>query len=327
MGRVVGSGRDTTSSPHTATRHWHSTNGLKEQGITVNYERQPTAGAMRRRASRLEMRRQGGAPSSLLGASTAAAASSHAGTRTNIRIVAAPPPPPLAPPFRHQQQPASLHSNKGGRLEGRAEGLERARTSVDEKKNDCACLTCVKRLAGEVDIKWADSQAKSHIRQCLEGDETHAFWTMKPGELYDTNKPFFHQYKYTNFRTNLNALKKSIRTNTEQVEFDEQAFKVESNTFTRGTHTSQGNPYYDTSDARVSLVKDVADSGVVDMYRNTPRLLRATKPEYQCFKPDVFTKHFNREIRRKKEAAGWQHRRNLQGSKNHLQRLNDELEK
>lgn len=307
---------------------------------------------MRRRASRPEMRQGGATSSTLLGA----------------------PSPSRAPPFRQQQQPASLHhSNKGGRrLEGQAE--EGTRTNdvtrmlgtsrqhqdgtlvlgraaigtpsttlpppqhsrppsssttsttmhhprppttnpVDEKKNNCACLACVKQLAGEVDI-----------RQCLEGDKTHPFWTMKPGELYDTNKPFFHQYKYTNFRTNLNALKKSIRTNTEQVEFDEQAFKVESNAFPRGAHTSQGNPYYDTSDARVSLVKDVADSEVVNMYRNAPLLLRATKPEYQCFKPNVFTKHFNREIRRKKEAAGWQHRRNLQGSKNHLQRLN-ELEK
>ncbi len=137
---------------------------------------------------------------------------------------------------------------------------------------------------------------------------------MKPGDLYQSNTLLFHQYKYSNFWTNLNTLKKSIALNNSQIKFDEFAIKLESMSFTREKVTSHGNPFYDTSKARESLVKDVND-GMAEKYKNKPRELWASKPEYQCFWSDVFTKHYNRELRRKKEEVGWQHRQNLKGSK------------
>lgn len=190
------------------------------------------------------------------------------------------------------------------------------------RDSSCACDTCVKRITGLVTAKWEDSDAKQHIRQSLEDDEMHAYWTMKPGLVYDSNKHLFHQYKYENFRTNLNALKKSTALNVQQIKFDENALKVESNAFSRMELTSHGNPFYDTSKARESLIKDVKD-GAADAYKNHPRDLWAKRPEYQSFQPDVFTKHFNREIRRSKEEVGWQHRRNLRGSKLNHQKCSE----
>ncbi len=189
---------------------------------------------------------------------------------------------------------------------------------MQRKSNDkCTCESCAKQLSGTVTTKWGDSEAKKHLRQCLEGDEKHSYWTIKPYDLYQSNKLLFHQYKYSNFRTNLNTLKKSISADMGQISFDELAIKLESMTFTREEVTSHGNPFYDTSKARESLVKDVND-GTASKYKTKPRDLRTTKPEYQCFRSDVFTKHFNREIRRKKEEVGWQHRRNIRGSKQNL---------
>lgn len=137
---------------------------------------------------------------------------------------------------------------------------------------------------------------------------------MKPFDLYQSNILLFHQYKYSNFRTNLNTLKKSISADIGQIKFDELAIKLESMTFTREEVTSHRNPFYDTSKARESLVTDVND-GTAAKYKIKPRELRALKPEYQCFRPTVFTKHYNRELRRQKEEVGWQHWRNLKGSK------------
>lgn len=194
-----------------------------------------------------------------------------------------------------------------------------ARGGGKVKIDACTCDSCVNRLAGKVVTKWEDSLAKKHIRQCLEDDEAHCYWKMKPGDLYNSNKVLFHQYKYTNFRTNLNALKKSIALYVGQIKFDEHAFKIEAKEFKRGELTSHGNPFYDTSSTRVLLVKDVKD-GTAEKYKNRPRELRATRPEYKCFNSGVFTKHVNREIRRQKEEVGWQHRRNLQGSKNYVNR-------
>ena len=189
---------------------------------------------------------------------------------------------------------------------------------MQSKSNDkCKCESCAKQLAGTVTTEWADSKAKKHLRLCLEGDEEHSYWTMQPLDLYQSNKLLFHQYKYSNFRTNLNTLKKSISVDNGQIKFDELAIKLESMTFTREEVTKHGNPYYDTSKARESLVRDV-DDGTAAKYKNKPRELRATKPEYQCFRPYVFTKHYNRETRRQKEEVGWQHRRNLKGSRTNL---------
>ena len=144
---------------------------------------------------------------------------------------------------------------------------------MQNKSNDkCTCESCAKQLAGTVATKWGDSEAKKHLRQCLEGDEKHSYWTMKPFDLYQSNKLLFHQYKYSNFRTNLNTLKKSISADTGQIKFDELAIKLESMTFTREEVTSHGNPFYDTSKARESLVKDVND-GTAAKYKTKPREL------------------------------------------------------
>jgi hypothetical protein len=77
-------------------------------------------------------------------------------------------------------------------------------------------------------------------------------------------------------------LKKSIVSDNGQIKIAELAIKLESMSFTREKVTSHGNPFYDTSKARESLVKDVND-GTAEKYKHKPRELQAPKPEYQCF--------------------------------------------
>ena len=113
-------------------------------------------------------------------------------------------------------------------------------------------------------------------------------------------------------------MKKSITSDQELIKFDDNAVKIEKEAFKRGELTGHGNPFYDTSAARVSLIQDVKD-GTVKQYKSHPRDLRETKEEYKMFSSDVFTKHVNREIRRAKEEVSWQHKRNLKGSKKNLE--------
>jgi hypothetical protein len=138
--------------------------------------------------------------------------------------------------------------------------------------DNCTCATCAKWLDGAITTQWGDSEAKKFIRQCLEGDANYPYWVMMPGEVYQSNQLLFHQFKYTTFWTNLNTLKKSIKADRGQVEFEELAIKMEALTFKRGKVTSHGNPFYDTSVARESLVKDVND-GTAAKYKNKPREL------------------------------------------------------
>jgi hypothetical protein len=72
--------------------------------------------------------------------------------------------------------------------------------------NNCTCATCAKWLDGAITTQWGDSKAKKYIHQCLESDANHSYWVMKPGEVYQPNQLLFHQFKYTNFWTNLNTL-------------------------------------------------------------------------------------------------------------------------
>ena len=64
-------------------------------------------------------------------------------------------------------------------------------------------------------------------------------------------------------------MKKSISADNSQIKFDELAIKLESMTFTREDVTSHNNPYYDTSKARESLIKDVND-GRAAKFKNKP---------------------------------------------------------
>jgi hypothetical protein len=111
-------------------------------------------------------------------------------------------------------------------------------------KEQATAKSCAKWLAGTIVTKWGDSEAKKHLcQQCFEGDKNHSYWTMKPSGLYQFNKLLFHQYKYSNFQTSLNTLKKSIASDNGQIKFDELTIMLESMAFTREMATSHENPF------------------------------------------------------------------------------------
>jgi hypothetical protein len=138
---------------------------------------------------------------------------------------------------------------------------------------------------------------------------------MKPRSVYDSDKEQFHLFEYTKFRTNLNSLKKSVRSEGQQINFDDNTVRHEAAKFPRKEVTSKGLPFYDTSEARKALVADVS-SGKAELYQGHPRDLRKTNNEYAKFPPIIFAKHVHREKQKVIEKVGWQNRRNVEGSRN-----------
>lgn len=162
--------------------------------------------------------------------------------------------------------------------------------------------------------KWESSEAKQWLKQALL-DAKHHYWNDSPGEVYDHNRSLFHLYKYENFRTNLRALKNKTTAERKIVEFDDVAVLRESTAFPRDTLTSQGNPYYDTSETKKVLAKMANDKSLGE-YKHCPSALRNLHPVIQKeYPPDVFAKQVNKEKQKEREYAGWQHDRNRKGSK------------
>ncbi len=94
-------------------------------------------------------------------------------------------------------------------------------------------------------------------------------------------------------------MKKSIASDNSQIKFDELAIKLESMSFTREKVTSHRNPFYDTSKARESLVKDVNDV-TAEKYKNKPRELRALSINVfnLMYSPSITTENYT--IRKKR---------------------------
>ena len=180
---------------------------------------------------------------------------------------------------------------------------------------NCSCESCTLRSSGRAEIKkWQVSDAKAQLRDILSNDKQHKYWHDPPAKVYDDNKPLFHLYKYENFSNNIRSLKKGITSEQSNVDFDEAALERESIAFPRAPLTSQGNPYYDTSQTKKILV-GLAKEGKLEEYKHHPSILKKTNPIFNEYQGKVFAKAVNREKRRVREAVGWQMKRNIQGSK------------
>ena len=179
---------------------------------------------------------------------------------------------------------------------------------------NCHCGSCILRSSGAAITKWQHSDAKTQIRELLSSDKTHKYWKYQAAQVYDDNPVLFHLYKFENFSNNLRSLKNSILSEQESTHFDEKALEVESLAFKRGSVTSRGIPYYDTSETKKLLVR-LATEGALERYKHNPSRLRSSNPVFEEYPDNIFGKCVNREKRRVKESVGWQHRRNTMNQK------------
>jgi hypothetical protein len=116
------------------------------------------------------------------------------------------------------------------------------------------------------------------------------------------NVSLFKQFKYANFRTNLNNLRKDFIDRRKRSAFDEAALKNDRQLVQRGTQTHRGYPFWPETEASKLLEIDLKEGKHRQM---KPAALYTTRPEYQVFPLDVFRDHVHQELRSQRERPYW----------------------
>ena len=160
---------------------------------------------------------------------------------------------------------------------------------------------------------WAQSASKAFLRQELLKEDS-IYWTLSPKDAYSSMPALFSPFKYENFVTNFRNLKKSIKGEIEAISFDDGAVKKEKEAFPPDGVDRRGNERFHIHPAKQLLIDDIKNGAGMTYFN-------LTLNEYMEFDPKYFRKAFNRQKQREKEEVGWQHRRNLRGARNNLQRV------
>jgi hypothetical protein len=153
---------------------------------------------------------------------------------------------------------------------------------------------------------WRDSQAKCLLVEGLTaGTIPLTSHDMPPKEVYNLHDEF-KQFKYANFRTNLNNLRKDFIDRRKRSAFDEAALKNDRQLVQRGTQTHRGYPFWPETEASKLLEIDLKEGKHRQM---KPAALYTTRPEYQVFPLDVFRDHVHQELRSQRERPYWLHKK------------------
>jgi hypothetical protein len=157
--------------------------------------------------------------------------------------------------------------------------------------------------------KWIKSRAKMNLKQdILDGAVTD---DMNAREVYNT-RPEYKDYDFTRFTANLRALRKVIEDHQQQAVDDLADYYQDLILHPRPAMTIKGYPFWDTSEARLLLIKDMEDELHLDL---TPLQLWQTQHAYQLFPLKVFRNHIYQQIRTEDERAYWMHQRMLKRNK------------
>jgi hypothetical protein len=157
---------------------------------------------------------------------------------------------------------------------------------------------------------WANSKAKAILyKGLLDGSIPLCALEMGPQDVY-LSHPEFAKWKYDNFRSNLNTLRKTICADKKLSRADEKALVKDRELYPKKLTNSRGEPVWDGSVAQKLLHADVAagkhrhfcvnENRVVGL---APKVLFETSEEYKKFPLKVFRKHVDQEERRQKYLA------------------------
>jgi hypothetical protein len=156
---------------------------------------------------------------------------------------------------------------------------------------------------------WQFSHAKEIlVQEIFEGKVTE---NSNPDIVYNSNEEY-KRYKKGNFKSNLKSLLKSLYNKEERSQFDAAAIVHDTALFPRRALTTRGYPFWDTSEAKVLLVKDVDDG--LDL-QFEPKDLWLSQEAYQIFPFDVFKKHIHQERSRRTQSSYWHRKKRTDKNK------------
>ena len=118
---------------------------------------------------------------------------------------------------------------------------------------------------------WRNSKEKKLLYEDISNGDIAG---MPPKQVYNTRDGIYHKFKYTNFRTNLNNLRKRVATDRFAADRTQKAYDHDKPYFTKPENLFVWN----LSNERKLLSQDVRD-GKVDGKK--PRAVRASRDEYK----------------------------------------------
>jgi hypothetical protein len=124
---------------------------------------------------------------------------------------------------------------------------------------------------------------------------------MPPREVY-LLRPQFGTVVYKNFRTNLCALRKTLKQHGVRAQEDHVALIHDQRLYPTLPTIQLGAPRWNGSSAERLLKIDIDDG---KNERNTPRELWLTRDEYKIFQLTTFRQHIHQETRSRIETSYW----------------------
>jgi hypothetical protein len=149
---------------------------------------------------------------------------------------------------------------------------------------------------------WIKSEAKEILKKDIIDGIVND--TMDARYVYLMHEEY-KEYDFKKFQNNFRSLKKVIKKHIHRAQDDDACLKHDLVDHHRNDVTSGGFPFWDTSNARVLLKKDI-DEGLHNQMR--PMELWQSRNEYQEFTLKKFRDHVTQESRRRKQNAYWLHK-------------------
>lgn len=147
--------------------------------------------------------------------------------------------------------------------------------------------------------KWRYSDAKEILTNDIRANRCKG---KTPAQVYEMHPDEYKQYKYENFRTNYNNLKKKIEMYQSYADADEVAVANDKRNHPTKATTPYGYPRWRHSEAEKQLKEDV-DKG--DHKKMKPENYRLSNDEFKKFPLKTFRDHIYQEERDRRSKTYW----------------------
>lgn len=125
---------------------------------------------------------------------------------------------------------------------------------------------------------------------------------MPAKDVYQMRSAWYKRYKFSNFKTNLDALHKRISKDKNRADEDLAAYLHDMQIHPPPATTAAAYPRWQDSDAEKLLKSDI-EAGIGTALK--PEQLWKSRMEYKSFPLTVFRKHIYQELRAEAEKSYW----------------------
>lgn len=145
--------------------------------------------------------------------------------------------------------------------------------------------------------KWGQSKAKQLLQRDLAtGSIPLSGHLMNARQVYDS-RPEYAMFPFDLFPRRLSALRTEAKAQNNRRNLDSQAYAHDRQLFPHPTHSTNGTPRWEGSEAERLLKLDIT----ADLYpQHTPQEMYQSRRQYQDFSLEVFRGHIHQEIKRRK---------------------------